>query len=192
MTVQDFSLSDILDQNSQKLIELSEKPLVPKKKPIPPKFEPVVKVDVKDPWLEAKKEYLSDPEAKILRIARRYGLPNRELTYKIKDEGWEAQRKNLYARADAKMQNLVENSLAEVKSRHALIGKMLQKVGVKTIKQFKKSLEAKEALSYLVEGVRIEREAHGIGKEQPKIVNIITQQQAIIDKYKVKDNGQTS
>jgi len=192
MTVQDFSLSDILDQNSQKLIELSEKPLVPKKKPIPPKFEPVVKVDVKDPWLEAKKEYLSDPEAKILRIARRYGLPNRELANKIKDEGWEAQRKNLYARADAKMQNLVENSLAEVKSRHALIGKMLQKVGVKTIKQFKKSLEAKEALSYLVEGVRIEREAHGIGKEQPKIVNIITQQQAIIDKYKVKDNGQTS
>jgi hypothetical protein len=89
------------------------------------------------------------------------------------------------------MQNLVENSLAEVKSRHALIGKMLQRVGVKTIKSFKKSLEAKEALSYLVEGVRIEREAHGIGKEQPKIVNIITQQQAIIDKYKVKENGQT-
>jgi hypothetical protein len=190
MTVQDFELSDILDQNSQKLIELSEKPLVPRKKPIPPKFEPVIKVDVKDPWFEAKKEYLSDPEAKILRIARKYGIANRELANTIKSEGWEAQRKNLYARADAKMQNLVENSLAEVKSRHALIGKMLQKVGVKTIKQFKKSLEAKEALSYLVEGVRIEREAHGIGKEQPKIVNIITQQQAIIDKYKVKDNGQ--
>lgn len=182
-----FDIADILKKNNETLIDLSNKPvLIQRKKPIPPKFEPVVKVEVKDPWFEAKKEYLSDPEAKILRIARKYGIANRELANRIKIEDWEAQRKNLYARADAKMQDMVESSLVEVKSRHALIGKMLQRVGVKTIKTLKKSLEPREALNYLVEGVRIEREAHGMGKEQPKIVNIITQQQAIIEKYKAK------
>ncbi len=185
----DIDLSDILKENSQELVKLADKPAeLPKKlKPLP-KMEAVVAIEVKDPWLEAKKEYLADPEAKVLTIARKNKISVRTLSHRIKEEGWEAQRKNLYARADAKMQNMMENSMAEIKGRHALIGKMLQKVGVKTIKSMKVNLQAKDALNYLVEGVRIEREAHGLGKEQPKIVNIINQQQAIIDKYKVKDN----
>ena len=176
-------ITKILEENAKALLA------PPEVKPPPKKMEPKIVPDVvinysSDPWFEAKKEFLANTEVKVTELAKKFNLPLPILIQKIKQEGWEKQRQNIFARADAKAQNLLENNAADIKARHALVGKMLQKVGLKSIKSWKVTLGPKDALQYLVEGVKLERDAHGLGQNQPKIVNIITQQQAIIDKYR--------
>ena len=179
---------DIIEENEKEIEKLPHKVAPvnaqPKKDPT---VEPFVLVPFnKDPWFEAKKDYLMDSEAKITEIAKKYKIQKDMLIKRAREENWDAQRKNVFARADAKMKEVAENTLAEVKDRHAMIGRMLQKIGTTSLKKYKAVLGPKDALQYLVEGVRMEGEARGLRKDQPKIVNIITQQQAIIDKYKKK------
>jgi hypothetical protein len=61
---------------------------------------------------------------------------------------------------------------------------MLQKLGQKSIRKAKPILNPRDSLEYITEGVRIEREAYGMDRQSPKIVNIIAQQQKVIQKYK--------
>ena len=144
----------------------------------------ITPVPYKNKFLEAKKEYLTDVDAKPVELAKKYRINPIELQKMMREENWDKQRLNLYVRADEKARELMESTLSEVKSRHILIGKMLQKLGQTSIRKVKPILAPKEALSYITEGVRMEREAYGMDKQSPKIVNIIAQQQKIIQKYK--------
>jgi hypothetical protein len=154
-------------------------------------YEPIVQsIEVKNRWLEAKKEYLSNQDAKVVELSRKYKIDPIKLQQRIKEEKWESQRMQLFARADEKARSLMESSMAEVKSRHILIGQMLQKLGQKSIRRVKPLLDTKQSLNYIVEGVRIEREAFGLDKQSPKIVNIIAQQQQVLTKY--RKNGQST
>ena len=100
-------------------------------------------------------------------------------------EGWAKQRQVLYMKVDQRAQDIQVEKLAELRSRHALIGKFLQTEGIRAIKKGKVHVKtAKDALEYAVEGVRMEREAAGLDKQAPQIVNIVAQQQGVIDKYK--------
>ena len=143
------------------------------------------KTDYRGKYLQVvKKEYLTDVDTKPLELSKKYGINPIELQKLMKDENWDKQRLTLYVRADEKAREIMESTLAEVKSRHILIGKTLQRLGQSSLRKAKPILNPRDSLNYMAEGVRIEREAYGMDKQSPRIVTIIAQQQKIIQKYK--------
>jgi len=186
-------LDQILDQNAKKIEEIgAPKPLVHPDSKYPTEVKKYVEktvavitaVPYKSKVLEAKKEYLTDTDARPVALAKKYGINPIKLQQIMKDENWDKQRLTIYVRADEKAREIMESTLAEVKSRHILIGNMLQKFGQRSIKKAKPILNPRDSLEYITEGVRIEREAYGMDRQSPKIVNIIAQQQKVIQKYK--------
>lgn len=182
----DDDVINIIEQNEQDL------KLPPKPAPLVEEVyfrQPPVKVmeinpTAADRWTKIKKEFLEDREVDVIELAKKYDVEPRMLYKRIGEERWESERKNIFARADAIYQNSLTGNLAEVKARHAKYARALQQMALKSLRKQKQFLSPKEALAYMDIGVKMEREAHGLGKDQPKIVNIITQQQAIVDKYK--------
>jgi len=185
-------ITKILKENETRIQEIQPaqklKVRPPPPKPVKPEpiLEPeIIHVEYKSKLLEAKKEYLTDRDIGPVVLAKKHGIDPLKLQEIIKDENWDKQRLQLYVRADEKAREIMTSTLAEVKGRHILISRMLQRVGKQSMRQIKPGqLSPKEALTYLTEGVRIERETHGMDKQSPKIVTIIAAQQKIINKYK--------
>lgn len=71
------------------------------------------------------------------------------------------------------------------------IGDRLKRIALDSIKRWKMPLTPEESLKYLALAVKIRRDAAGLSRNQPSVVNIVNQQQAIINKYKksTKKNG---
>lgn len=135
-------------------------------------------------WLAIKEDYLLNPTARLTDIAQKHGIAESTINRKSQLEGWAKERQIVYKRADEKAMVKIEDRIAELKTRHALIGKFLQKSGIEAIKKKKVNIRsAKTALEYTVAGVNIEREAEGLNRQGPQIVNILAQQQGVIDKY---------
>ena len=143
------------------------------------------KNDKKNDWVAVKQEYLINPTKTLEEVGAQFGIPKTTINNKSFMEGWAKQRQVLYMKVDQRAQDIQVEKLAELRSRHALIGKFLQTEGIRAIKKGKVHVKtAKDALEYAVEGVRMEREAAGLDKQAPQIVNIVAQQQGVIDKYK--------
>jgi len=174
----------ILEENKDKLAQMPEKPEPLTHKPVKQALVPVDTMTTG--WLELKKEYFLTDKPNLSALSRKYWVDFATLIRKVKEEQWENQRKAIMARADAKLKEYVSDSLGEIKGRHIIIGKALQKIGMRSMKKYKATLNPKDSVHYIAEGIRIEREAHGMDKQSPKIVNIITQQQGVIEKYKAK------
>jgi hypothetical protein len=190
-------VEQILAENDYKIEEIKPADLVPVPPPPKPVILPktpkikvvpeIIHVDYKSKFLEAKKEYLSDRDIKAVYLARKYKIDPIKLQETIKEENWDKQRLEVYVKADEKARQILATTLAEVKGRHILMSRMLQRLGKQSLKKIQPGeLSAKEALSYVTEGVRMEREAHGMDKQSPKIVNIIAMQQKILEKYKTR------
>ena len=114
-----------------------------------------------------------------------YGVPKSTIRNKSFREGWAKQKDVLYVKVDQRAKDMQIERLAALATRQALMGKFLQKTGIEAIKSKKVRIKnAKDALEYTVAGVRMEREAEGLDKQTPQIVNIVAQQQGVIDKYK--------
>ena len=138
-------------------------------------------------WFNIKKEYLENPDINFETLALNHGIGHAKIiAAKAKEEDWEGQRLNILDKADFTLRQELEKEYVNTKKRHIVEARVMQKLGLTSMKRYPK-LRPFEALKYVTEGVRIEREAYGLHKEQPKIVNIITQQQAIIDRYKIKN-----
>lgn len=143
------------------------------------------KNDKKNDWIAVKQDYLMNPTKTLEEIGAAYGIPKTTIQNRSFEDGWAKQRQVLYMKVDKRAQDIQVEKLAELRSRHALIGKFLQTEGIRAIKKGKVHVKtAKDALEYAVEGVRMEREAAGLDKQAPQIVNIVAQQQGVIDKYK--------
>mgnify|MGYP001612691972 CR=1 FL=1 len=138
-------------------------------------------------WFNIKKEYLENPDINFETLALNHGIGHAKIiAAKAKEEDWEGQRLNILDKADFTLRQELEKEYVNTKKRHIVEARVMQKLGLTSMKRYPK-LRPFEALKYVTEGVKIEREAYGLHKEQPKIVNIITQQQAIIDRYKIKN-----
>ena len=139
----------------------------------------------KNNWLAVKQEYLANPTKTLTDIGATFGIPRSTMAKKSYLEGWAKQRDILYMEVDKRAKDMQVEKLAALVTRHALMGKLLQKTGIEAIKSKKVRIKnAKDALEYTIEGIRIEREAEGLDKQAPQIVNIVAQQQGVIDKYK--------
>ncbi len=135
-------------------------------------------------WMAIKEEYFLNPSVTLASLANKYGITESTVLRKSRLDGWAKERQIVYKKSEAKANLMIEDRLAELKVRHALIGKFLQKTGIEAIKRKKVTIRsAKTALEYAVAGVSIERQAEGLDKQAPQIVNILAQQQGIIDKY---------
>ena len=144
-------------------------------------------------WFKLKKEFLSDPTMTYAKLAERHSMPVRTIQNRGNVHRWLALRTEIMKRAEEKALREIESKHAEIKFRHATIGKSLQAEGIQAINQKKKKPRtAKEALGFVTEGVRIEREAEGMEKEKgPQVVNIIQTQKRILEKYKVEEARET-
>ena len=130
---------------------------------------------------------MENPDINFETLALNHGIGHAKIiAAKAKEEDWEGQRLNILDKADFTLRQELEKEYVNTKKRHIVEARVMQKLGLTSMKRYPK-LRPFEALKYVTEGVRIEREAYGLHKEQPKIVNIITQQQAIIDRYKIKN-----
>lgn len=135
-------------------------------------------------WLAIKEDYLLNPTTTLSALGHKYGIPDSTINQKSQRDGWAKERQIVYKKADEKALVKIEDRIVELKIRHALIGKFLQKAGIEAIKKKKVTIRsAKTALEYTVAGVNLEREAEGLNHQGPQIVNILAQQQGVIDKY---------
>lgn len=152
-------------------------------------IEPVLPVeiigDMPPDWFAIKQTYLSQPDLPLYKLAKKFNVSTTAITSRIKKEDWKTQRQILQANVDIKTKTLLEDKLAEINARQAIIGKFLQKEGINVIKSKEvKIRSAKTALEFIMGGLQIERTAEGLDKQTPQVVNIIAQQQSVIDKYK--------
>lgn len=190
------SLEAILEENDQKLDKIPKEP-----KPLTTGLEqdehvayetveivPVPQnIQTNVPWFQLKTEYLADATTTLSALAKKYHLRVDSVDKKAREERWDEQRKDLYKKADDAARMVIQEDLVQVKSRHLNSAKLLQRTARTIIKKIADQMTPKDALQFMVEGIKIEREALGMNKKEPKIVNIITQQQEIIQKYRRKD-----
>jgi hypothetical protein len=136
-------------------------------------------------WKLLKQEYLENKDVTIQQLSEKYDIANATIYKRSQDEGWVKLRRTANTMIDTMAEELHMQEQQKANSRHILIAKLLQKEAVEAIK--KKSVKlrsAKTALEFIVESVRMERDALGMTEQKPQIVNILAQQQGIIDKYK--------
>lgn len=141
--------------------------------------------DVPPDWFTIKQEYIADPRMSIEKLSKKHKVNKGTLAGRVAKEKWVEQRQELQKRAEDKAQLMLEDKLADVKARHAIIAKFLQKQGIDVIQNKTVTIRsAKTALEFIMGGVQVERQAEGLDQDSPKVVNIIAQQQNVIDKYK--------
>lgn len=145
------------------------------------------KPDSKHRWLEIKREYISDPTANYVELAKKYDVPYATLKTRATKDQWAKLKTEITKASEQKMLRDVEKGITEMKERHLKIGKLLQKLGLEAIEKGKYvPKSAKEARQFVAEGVRMEREASGANRSdihKPAVVNIITQERDIINQY---------
>ena len=145
------------------------------------------RIITKYPWLEIKREYITNPQLTQIALSKKYKVPEGTLNKRATREKWGAWRVEITKAAEQKMIKEAEYSIKEMKSRHLKLSKLLQKLGIEAIEKGKYiPKSAKEARQFISEGVRMEREATGVNRkdfDKPAIVNIISQERDIIGKY---------
>lgn len=143
------------------------------------------KDDKKNDWAAVKQDYLMNQTKTLEEVGVTYGIPKSTINNRSFQEGWAKQKDILYVKVDQRAKDMQVERLAALATRQALMGRFLQKTGIEAIKNKKVHIKnAKDALEFAVAGVRMEREAEGLDKQTPQIVNIVAQQQGVIDKYK--------
>lgn len=187
-----MNIEKTLAENEKKLQELPEvlPPLaeVEEEKPkanLPPDPSIVTALSNKyDPYMEAKREFLVTPDMTTWDLARKHRLNFDHLNEMAKVENWESQRTRYLER---KLEEVIEEKKKHTNEEDEKIGTFMIQMAVRSLKKRRTvPLSFRESKDFLVEGVKIRRQALGLEKGGPKIVNIINQQQAIIEKYKQK------
>ncbi len=124
-------------------------------------------------WSKALIDYISDETASYASIAAKYGVSVQAVKKRASKEKWQNLRTNTIQKVDQKLPEKLGEEIAQVNAKHAKIGRMLTKKGIKAIKEHKlapkKFDEAKESIK---DGIRIEREALNIHDKQQSSVAI--------------------
>lgn len=138
-------------------------------------------------WLAIKKDYLTDETATYEGLAKRYKVTGPAIGKMARREKWYELRKAIHKRAEERMLMKIEEEVSAAKTHHVKLGKLLQDKGESALMDGKnpvKIKQAKDVVAFIREGVNIERQAREMDKKEPKVVNIITQQNAMVDRYK--------
>ena len=139
-------------------------------------------------WSKALIDYISDETTSYASIAAKYGVSVQAVKKRAGGEKWQALRTNTIQKVDQKLPEKLGEEIAQVNAKHAKIGRMLTKKGIKAINQHKlvprNFDEAKESIK---DGVRIERDALNIqDRSQPPVaiqINFVGVPQEEINKW---------
>lgn len=139
-------------------------------------------------WSKALIEYISNETSSYASIARKYGVSLQAVKQRASKEKWQNLRTTTIQKVDQKLPEKLGEEIAQVNAKHAKIGRMLTKKGIKAINQHKftpKNFdEAKESIK---DGVRIERDALNIqDRDQPPVaiqINFVGVPQEEINKW---------
>lgn len=145
-------------------------------------------------WTNIKREYITDTTASFKGLATKYKLSEETVSEKSRKEKWPLLRQEVQRKAEIALVNDAENEILEVKKRHVRIAKILQKVGLEALEKLKYTPKtAKDALEFLIEGIKIEKQTMGLdqNKPVPAIVNIIGKEKEIIGKYETVEEVTT-
>lgn len=142
-------------------------------------------------WLKIKRDYISDPTATSASISEKYKVYRPSLVKKMTEEKWSLLREEVQHKAELSLAGEAEADVLEVKKRHVRIARLMQKVGLEALENYKPK-DSKEAREFLIEGIKIEKQAMGIdqNKNAPAIFGIMTQEKAIIGKYQDIQEGE--
>jgi hypothetical protein len=137
-------------------------------------------------WLAIKRDFISDITSTYTSLAKKYGVQYATVATKGGREKWPLLREEIQRKAELSLVDDVQSEILEVKKRHIRIAKIMQKLGLEALEKIEyKPKNSKQALEYLVEGIKIEKQTMGLdqNKPVPAIVNIIGKEKEIIGKY---------
>lgn len=124
-------------------------------------------------WSKALIDYISDETSSYASIAQKYGVSVQAVKKRASKEKWQNLRTNTIQKVDQKLPEKLGEEIAIVNAKHAKIGRMLTRKGMRAINQHKLTPknfdEAKESIK---DGVRIEREALNIQDKSQSSVAI--------------------
>ena len=164
----------------------TEKPIEVEKIEVPPADTRSFRVII-EPFALAKREYIVTPEIDMKELAKKHDLPYEILKEVAQRENWESQKTRFF---DRELEKVMLDKRKKVDEEHEKIGMLMIQSAIRSLKKNRRLvMDFKEAKDYLVEGVKLRRQALGMEKGSPKVINIINQQQAIIEKYKVKNDN---
>jgi LysM repeat protein len=124
-------------------------------------------------WIKAKTDYIKDETQSFESISKKYGVSVTAVKVRASKDGWVKLRKQTLQKVNQKLPEKLGNELAEIKARHARLGRILQGKGYQKIsKQKAVPQDFDDARRAIETGVKIEREALDLNKNTPPMVNI--------------------
>lgn len=124
-------------------------------------------------WLKIKTEYLKEQKTSLRDVAAKHKVNPSYLMYVAARDGWKKEKDEAHAKAEQKLSERMPETIAEVKLRHARIGRNLQSSGLIAIigdeRNGLKPLRPKsygEATLAVTKGVLLERQALGMNEKE--------------------------
>ncbi len=108
-------------------------------------------------WLQMLHDYLVDPQMSYQKLADKYSVPLRTIEFRGLKEQWPAKRAKLILQATERIQKQAENEVVQYKKKIVQLGRLASSKAIKRLME--DDLEpqtAKDVLSYLVEGLKLE------------------------------------
>lgn len=113
-------------------------------------------------WSKALVDYIKDDTSTLADIAAKYGIDYGHLRNVAGQEKWSELREEIKLKSDKRLTEIVTETIADIKIRHANIGKAMQAQGLNAIKAGVRPMTANDVRLYVLTGIRIEREALGL------------------------------
>ncbi len=110
-------------------------------------------------WSKALVDYLKDETQSYASVARKHGVSLQAVKKRASREEWQGLRQKSIQKVNQRLPEITGEAVAMINARHAQIGRALQAVALKVIKE--KNLEPEnfmQAVRSIAEGVKIERE----------------------------------
>lgn len=139
-------------------------------------------------WLEAKKDYLADPNMSYEKLAKKYNIAKKTVQERGTKGGWVKTRQSIAEKADSLVQEKIVDELAQVNIRHGQTYQMIQRLGITNIGIILDEVEAEKEAARLA-GVRLGRRDILSGKSFSEYASGM---KTVIDGERVTKNLPTS
>ena len=120
-------------------------------------------------WIEAKTDYITNVQQSYASIAKKYGVSDTSVEKTAAKEGWVALREETQLELQKALPKKLGEELAEVNSRHAVLGRKLQTTSETAINDGIKPKNYEQARLGILTGVNIERQALNIQDQKPVV-----------------------
>lgn len=115
-------------------------------------------------WLKIKTEYMTSRTMTAEELAKKYGGDVKYFQNKVSEEKWKDERDEIWNKAGIKIMEKLPETIAQVKSRHVQVARIMQSKMIEKIKNDK--ITSKSTFSDLKTAIDIERDALGLNDKK--------------------------